>query len=160
MYISRYHIRLAGPLQVCELRSTCSRLGAPPDARDPGGQLVGASLCARTRHGLERMGTNEGQKHPRPSVAFVPIRVLFQLPGRGPPARAGACRGAKALGYARQSPPAWNANSNGDPLDHRLSAIGYRLSTIGYRLSATISPQLWKVKPACAGYGGLCTQRP
>jgi hypothetical protein len=40
------------------------------------------------------------------------------------------------IGYARQSPPAWNANSNGDPLDHRLSAIGYRLSTIGYRLSA------------------------
>jgi hypothetical protein len=40
------------------------------------------------------------------------------------------------IGYARQSPPAWNANSNGDPLDHWLSAIGYRLSTIGYRLSA------------------------
>jgi hypothetical protein len=68
VYISRYHIRLAGPLQVCELRSTCSRLGAPPDARDPGGQLVGASLCARTRHGLEqteRMDTDKGQEHPR-----------------------------------------------------------------------------------------------
>jgi len=36
-----------------------------------------------------------------------------------------------ALGYPRQSPPARNANSNGDPLDHRLSAIGYRLSAIG-----------------------------
>jgi len=26
---------------------------------------------------------------------------------------------------ARRSPPARNANSNGDPHDHRLSAIGY-----------------------------------
>ena len=60
-----------------------------------------------------------------------------------------------ALGYAGQSPPARNANSSGDPLDHRLLAIGYRLSVIGYRLSATISPQLWKVKPACAGYTGF-----
>jgi len=37
-----------------------------------------------------------------------------------------------------RSPPARNAHSNGDPLDHRLSAIGYRLSAIGYRLSAII----------------------
>ena len=40
-----------------------------------------------------------------------------------------------ALCQARRSPPARNANSNGDPLDHRLSVIGYRLSAIGYRLS-------------------------
>jgi len=38
-----------------------------------------------------------------------------------------ACRRTKALGQARRSPPARNANSNGDPLDHRLSVIGYRL---------------------------------
>jgi len=65
-----------------------------------------------------------------------------------------------ALGYAGQSPPARNANSNGDPLDHRLSAMqgkarlrGTRtptatLSTIGYRLS-TIGYRLCKAKPAC-----------
>ena len=66
-----------------------------------------------------------------------------------------ASRGAEALGYPRQSPPARNANSNGDPLDYRLSPIGYRLCgakpacaerelqrrpsrplAIGYRLSA------------------------
>ena len=29
------------------------------------------------------------------------------------------------LGYARRSPPTRNANSDGDPLDHRLSPIGY-----------------------------------
>ena len=31
-----------------------------------------------------------------------------------------------------------------------------------YRIiySKTISPRLWNAKPACAGYGGLCTQRP
>jgi hypothetical protein len=31
-----------------------------------------------------------------------------------------------------------------------------------YRIisSKTISPRLVKAKPACAGYGGLCTQRP
>ena len=28
-----------------------------------------------------------------------------------------------------------NVNSNGDPLNHRLSAIGYQLSAISYRLS-------------------------
>ena len=41
-----------------------------------------------------------------------------------------------ALGSPGRSPPARHANSNGDPIDHRLSAIGYRLSAIGYRLSA------------------------
>jgi hypothetical protein len=76
-----------------------------------------------------------------------------------------------ALGYLGRSPPARHANSNGDPLDHRLSAIGYRLSAIGstgqspsahntnsnsngdpldHRLSATISPRLSRAKPACA----------
>jgi len=35
-----------------------------------------------------------------------------------------------------QSPPARNVNSNGDPLDEQLSAIGYQLSAIGYQLSA------------------------
>jgi hypothetical protein len=31
-----------------------------------------------------------------------------------------------------------------------------------YRIiySKTISPRLWNARPACAGYGGLCTQRP
>jgi len=37
-----------------------------------------------------------------------------------------------ALGSPGRSPPARHANSNGDPIDHRLSAIGYRLSAIGY----------------------------
>jgi hypothetical protein len=31
-----------------------------------------------------------------------------------------------------QSPPARNANPNGDPIGYRLSAIGYRLSPIAY----------------------------
>ena len=88
----------------------------------------------------------------------MPIRVLFRLSNATP-----ACAGYTglflqspyALGYPRLSPPARNANSNGDPLDLRLSAmqgkarlrgtrtptatlstIGYRLSVIGYRLSA------------------------
>jgi hypothetical protein len=34
-------------------------------------------------------------------------------------------RRAEALGYARRSPPARNANSNGDSIDYRLSAISY-----------------------------------
>ena len=54
------------------------------------------------------------------------------------------CRRAEAPGDARRSPPARHANSNGDPLDHRLSAIGYQLSAISYRLS--------RAKPACTGY--------
>ena len=32
-----------------------------------------------------------------------------------------------AIGSVGQSPPVRNANSNGDPLDHWLSVIGYRL---------------------------------
>ena len=62
--------------------------------------------------------------------------------------RMAACRRTKALGQARRSPPARNANSNGDPLDHRLSVIGYRLS-------ATITPRLCGAKPACADQTGL-----
>ena len=41
-----------------------------------------------------------------------------------------------ALRSPGRSPPARNANSSSNPLDHRLLAIGYRLSAIGYRLSA------------------------
>ena len=44
-----------------------------------------------------------------------------------------------ALGYPGRSPPARHANSNGDPLDHRLSAIGYRLSIT--RLHAEEAPE-------------------
>ncbi len=58
VYISRHHIRLAGLLQVCELRSPCSRLGAPPDARDPGSQPVGASRHASIRYRLKQDGTD------------------------------------------------------------------------------------------------------
>jgi len=43
------------------------------------------------------------------------------------------CREAKALSSGMRSPPARNANSNGDPIDHRLSVIDYRLrSALGY----------------------------
>jgi len=82
-------------------------------------------------------------------------------------------RGAKALGYRMQSPP---ARAIPDYLfkDYKpsaiqgearlrvtqtptvtLSTIGYRLSVIAYRLSPTISPQLSRAKPACAGYTGF-----
>ncbi len=42
-----------------------------------------------------------------------------------------------ALRSPGRSPPARNANSSSNPLDHRLLAIGYRLSAIGYRLSVS-----------------------
>ena len=48
----------------------------------------------------------------RHKTSSVPIRVLFPPPGR--------------------SPPAQNANSNGNPIGYQLSAIGYQLSAIGW----------------------------
>jgi hypothetical protein len=35
-----------------------------------------------------------------------------------------------AIGYGMRSPPAHNANSNGDAIGYRLSAIGYRAMPI------------------------------
>jgi hypothetical protein len=63
-----------------------------------------------------------------------------------------------------RSPPARHANSNGDPVNHRLSAIGYRLSAIGYekpsameceaRLRATRTPTvtLLTIRLSAIGY--------
>ena len=45
------------------------------------------------------------------------------------------CQSVFSSGSPMQSAPARHANSNGDPIDHRLSPIAYRLSPIAYRLS-------------------------
>ena len=48
------------------------------------------------------------------------------------------CQSVFSSGSPMQSAPARHANSNGDPIDYRLSIIGYRLSPITYNKPSAI----------------------
>jgi hypothetical protein len=56
--------------------------------------------------------------------------------------------------YIRYAPLAVGLKPSAIECEARLRGL-YRIIS-----SKTISPRLWKAKPACAGYGGLFTQRP